>query len=71
MAGAKTSAKLLVPQRDSRIYQASITPGTVPARRPSSTGSFPPLCVLYQSIVANLGAVPSASTEYTFFDRAS
>src|SRR5437868_3380515 len=39
MAGASSSPNDLVPQRDSRTYQASTTPGTVPANNESLHGS--------------------------------
>ena len=71
MAGASNSAKLLVPQRESRMYQASTTPGTVPASSESSTGILPPWLALYHSMVASFGAVPSALSESTFFCLAS
>jgi len=53
------------------MYQASTTPGTVAESRESSTGILPPLWVLYQSMVASLGAVPSAFKENTFLALAS
>src|SRR5216683_7210982 len=71
IAGASSSPNDLVPQRDSRTYQASTTPGTVPANNESLEGSRPDWLVLYHSIVASFGAVPSAFTENTFFCLAS
>ncbi len=71
MAGASTCANVIVPQRSSSVYQASTTPGTVPASSPSLSGSSPLLCSLYHSIVASFGAVPSALSEMTLLARAS
>src|ERR1039458_6034268 len=63
MAGCSTSAKVLVPHRESSRYQASTAPGTVPASSESLSGILPPWLALYHSMVANWGAVPSALIE--------
>ena len=60
-----------MPQRSSSVYHASTTPGTVPESKLSLTGSLPPLCSLYQSMVASFGAVPSALIETTVLAFAS
>ena len=65
IASESTWAKVIVPQRSSRMYQASTQPGTVPESNESFTGSWPPLCSLYHSIVARRGAVPSFPTSLT------
>src|SRR5215510_3056863 len=70
MACSSTWAKVMVPQRSSRTYHASITPGSDAHKRPSLLGILPPLFLLYHSIVASLGAVPSALIAYTFFSPA-
>src|SRR5262245_5859046 len=67
IACSSTWAKLIVPQRSSRMYHASITPGSDAQSSPSLLGILPPLFLLYQSIVASFGAVPSALIEYTCF----
>jgi hypothetical protein len=71
MARSSTCANVIVPQRSSMMYQASMTAGSDAESRPSLFGIRPPLFLLYQSIVASLGAVPSALIEWTFFSRAS
>ena len=64
IAGCSTCAKVIVPQRSSSVYQASTTPGTVPESSVSSTGILPCWFCLYHSMVASLGAVPSALSEH-------
>src|SRR5438132_14271457 len=56
MACSRTFSKLIVPQRSSRMYQASTVPGIDPERRPSLVGILPPLFLLYHSVVASFGA---------------
>src|SRR5262249_15235066 len=70
IACSSTWAKVIVPQRSSRTYHASITPGSDAQSSPSLLGILPPLFLLYQSIVASFGAVPSALIEYTRFSPA-
>src|SRR5205807_9206464 len=40
IAGRSTCAKLIVPQRSSKMYQASTTPGRPPASNPSLCGNL-------------------------------
>jgi len=68
--GASDSAKLLVPQRESRMYQASTTPGTVPASSESSTGILPPWLASYTRWW-RVSARSLALSESTFFCLAS
>src|SRR5438128_11940184 len=60
IASESTCAEFIVPQRSSRMNQASMQPRTVPESNESFTRSLPPLCSLYHSMVASFGAVPCA-----------
>ena len=71
MAGWSTCSKLIVPQRSSRMYHASTTPGSPPDSSPSLFGILLSLFFSYHSMVASLGARGSALMESTFFSRAS
>ena len=55
MVGCRTSAKLIVPQRDSTVYQASTEVGTVAESSESFSGISPWLFFMYHSMVASLG----------------
>ena len=63
IARRSTCSNDIVPQRSSRMYQASTTPGVDAASSPSLRGSSALLCSSYHSIVASFGAIPSALIE--------
>jgi hypothetical protein len=58
IAGCRTCANDIVPQRSSSRYHASTTPGTVPDSSVSLCGSLPSRFFLYQSMVASFWRSP-------------